>query len=65
MNTATSDSVIETTVKPISLAPRSAAASGGVPCSRCRMMFSITTMASSTTKPVAMVSAIRDRLSTL
>ena len=28
-------------------------------------MFSITTMASSTTKPVAMVSAIRDRLSRL
>ena len=29
------------------------------------MMFSSTTMASSTTKPVAMVSAISDRLSRL
>ncbi len=65
MNTATSDTVIETTAKPISWAPRSAASSGAVPCSRCRMMFSMTTMASSTTNPVAMVRAMRDRLSTL
>ena len=62
MNTARREMVIETTVKPISLAPRSAAWRGGVPCSRCRIMFSMTTMASSTTNPVAMVSAMRDRL---
>ncbi len=65
MNTATSDKLIERTVKPISLAPRSAAWSGGMPCSRWRVMFSMTTIASSTTKPVATVSAISDRLSRL
>ncbi len=63
MNTATSEMLIDSTVKPISLAPRSAAARGRMPASRWRVMFSITTMASSTTKPVAMVSAISDRLS--
>ena len=63
MNTAISDSVSEITVKPISLAPRSAASSGGSPFSMWRTMFSIITMASSTTKPVPMVSAISDRLS--
>ena len=65
MKTATSEMLIETTVKPISLAPSSAASSGGIPCSRWRVMFSMTTMASSTTKPVAMVSAMSDRLSRL
>ena len=34
MKTATSDKLIEKTVKPISLAPRSAAWSGVTPCSR-------------------------------
>ena len=62
-NTAMSDSVIETTVKPTSRAPRKAASTRGVPSSRCREMFSSTTMASSTTNPVAMVSAISERLS--
>ncbi len=38
---------------------------GEAPFSRCRVMFSITTIASSTTKPVAMVMAIRERLSML
>ena len=38
---------------------------GGMPASRRREMFSITTMASSTTKPVEMVSAISERLSML
>ena len=33
MNTATSETVIDTTVKPISLAPRIAASKGGMPCS--------------------------------
>ena len=63
MNTAISDMVSEMTVKPISLAPRNAAFSGGSPFSMWRTMFSIITMASSTTKPVPMVSAISDRLS--
>ena len=40
-------------------------ASRGMPASRWREMFSSTTIASSTTKPVAMVSAISDRMSRL
>ena len=63
MNTAISDTVSEITVKPISLAPRSAASNGSSPSSMWRTMFSIMTMASSTTKPVPMVSAISERLS--
>ncbi len=59
-NTATSDSVIEITVKPISRTPINAASSGGVPFSMCRTMFSITTMASSTTKPMHSTSATSD-----
>ena len=65
MKTATRETLMETTVKPISLAPCSAACNGTMPCSRWRVMFSTTTMASSTTKPVAMVNAIRDKLSML
>ena len=65
MNTAISDSVSEMTVKPISRAPSSAARIGLAPFSRWRTMFSIMTMASSTTKPVPMVSAISERLSRL
>ena len=63
MNTATSDVDMDSTVKPISRAPVTAAASGGTPASRWRVTFSTTTIASSTTKPVATVSAISDRLS--
>ena len=63
MNTAISDTVSEMTVKPISRAPRNAASNGSSPSSMWRTMFSIITMASSTTKPVPMVSAISDRLS--
>ncbi|TWG86306.1 hypothetical protein L602_002100000950 [Cupriavidus gilardii J11] len=62
MKTAISDRLIEITVKPTSRAPRSAACTGRMPASIWREMFSSTTMASSTTKPVAMVSAISDRL---
>ena len=62
IRTATSETVSDTSVKPISFAPSRAACSAGLPCSRWRAMFSIITMASSTTKPVAMVSAIRLRL---
>ena len=63
MNTAISDTVSDTTVKPISRAPSSAACLGVLPFSMLRTMFSIITMASSTTKPVPIVSAIKDRLS--
>ena len=62
MNTAISDRLIDSTVKPTSRAPSSAACRRGMPASIWRVMFSSTTMASSTTKPVAMVSAISDRL---
>ena len=64
-NTATSETLIESTVKPISRAPCSAASRGFMPASTWRMMFSSTTMASSTTKPVLMVRAVSDRLSRL
>ena len=62
MNTAISDRLIDSTVKPTSREPCSAAFMGGTPSSIRREMFSSTTIASSTTNPVAMVSAISDRL---
>ncbi len=62
MNTATSDRLIDSTVKPTSRAPSSAACMRPMPASMWRCVFSSTTMASSTTKPVATVSAIRLRL---
>ena len=62
ISTAISDTVSETIVKPICSEPRSAAWSGGSPCSMKRAMFSIITIASSTTKPVEIVSAISVRL---
>ena len=62
INTATSDRLIDSTVKPTSRAPSSAALKRSMPASICRVVFSSTTMASSTTKPVATVSAIRLRL---
>ena len=65
MNTAINDRLIDTTVKLTSRAPRKAASIGGTPFSRWRDTFSSTTIASSTTKPVAMVSAISERLSRL
>ena len=63
MSTAMSETVNDTMVKPICFDPMSAASSGGCPSSIKRSMFSIITMASSTTKPVEIVSAIRERLS--
>ena len=51
MKAATSETLIDTTVKPIWRAPSSAARIGEDPASRLRNMFSIMTMASSTTKP--------------
>ena len=64
-NTATSERLIDTTVNPTSRAPRSDACMRGMPASMWRVVFSITTMASSTTKPVAMVSAISEKLSSV
>ena len=64
-NTATSDKLIDNTVNPISRAPSMLACKAVLPRSRWREMFSSTTIASSTTKPVATVSAISDRLSML
>ncbi len=63
ISTATSEIEIEMTVKPISPAPLIAAGNGFMPISMWRVMFSSTTMASSTTKPTAIVSAISERLS--
>jgi hypothetical protein len=62
ISTAISEIVSEMMVKPICLAPFSAASNGVSPSSTWREMFSSMTMASSTTNPVAMVSAMRLRL---
>ena len=58
-NTAARVSDIATTAKPISRMPLKAAAIGAMPCSMWRKMFSSTTMASSTTRPIASTSASR------
>ena len=65
VNTATNETLIERTVNPTSRAPWSAACIGRTPCSIWRVTFSITTIASSTTNPVEMASAIKERLSRL
>src|ERR1700726_1719027 len=65
MNTATSETLNDTTVKPICFAPLSAASNGASPASMKRTMVSIITIASSTTNPAEMVSAINERLSRL
>ena len=62
MNTAINERLIEITVKATSCTPSSAALKGATPFSICRDTFSSTTMASSTTNPVATVNAINDRL---
>ena len=62
MNAAISETLIEMTVKPISLAPLIAASRLPSPASRWRWMFSTTTIASSTTKPTAITMATRVRL---
>ena len=56
---------MEMTVKVTSRVPWRAASMTGMPFSTWRVMFSSTTTASSTTKPVLMVSAISERLSRL
>ena len=63
MKTATREMLIDITVKPICRAPSIAACSGDMPRSAWRTMFSIITMASSTTKPTETVSAISEKLS--
>ena len=65
INTAISETVSDIMVNPICSAPFSAACIGGSPISMYREMFSIITMASSTTNPVEIVSAISDKLSRL
>jgi hypothetical protein len=62
-NTAASEAVMETIVKPISRAPTRAASMRGFPSSMWRTMFSSMTMASSTMNPTARVSAMSERLS--
>src|SRR5271157_1963448 len=65
INTAISDMVIDRMVNPISREPSRAAFIGAMPDSRRRVMFSITTIASSTTNPVEIVNAMSERLSIL
>jgi hypothetical protein len=63
MSTAISETVSETMVKPICPRPSARLPSAACPLQGSGEMFSIITMASSTTKPVEMVSAISERLS--
>ena len=63
--TAASESVIAIMVKLISLADSSDASNAGMPSSIRRTVFSRNTIASSTRKPMASVSAMSDRLSRL
>ena len=65
IKTATSDTVIEIIVKPISREPFSAASIAPSPASMRRTMFSNITTASSTTNPTDSVKAISERLSRL
>jgi len=65
VNTATSEIEIERTVKLISPAPASAASNGFSPFSTRCQITSTMTIASSTTKPTAMVIAMSERLSRL
>ena len=51
-NTAMMQEVVASTARPISLVASDAACSGGLPISRWRWMFSMTTMASSTRMPI-------------
>ncbi len=65
MNTAASESVIAMMVKLISLADSSDASNGAHAVFHQATVFSRNTMASSTRKPMARVSAISERLSRL
>ena len=58
--------LIESTVNPIAVAPRNAGGTGVIPCSRqLEHVFQQQRMASSTTKPVEIASAMSDRLSSV
>ena len=61
-NTAVRVRVMATTANPISRTPLIAAENGSIPSSMWRYMFSSTTMASSTTSPMASTSASRVRV---
>ena len=63
MNTTARDRVMEMMVKPIWRAPSREACMMVLPISVWRTMFSIMTMASSTTKPTARMMAMAERLS--
>ena len=65
MNTAASDSVIDMIVNPTSVRSVERRLQRRLSHLECRTMFSSITIASSTTKPTASVSAISDRLSML
>ena len=56
--TATMEKVVARTASPISAVPARAASKWSWPCSRCRTMFSRTTIASSMRRPIARDSAI-------
>ncbi len=56
-NTATSVMLVAITARPISVAASIAACSGGLPPRRCRTMFSTSTIASSTSRPITSDSA--------
>src|SRR5512141_2072684 len=56
--TATMERVVAITASPISAVPARAASKWSCPCSRCRTMFSRTTIASSMRRPMARDSAI-------
>src|SRR5258706_15114658 len=58
MKTATSEALMERTVKPISLAPCMVAANGFIPPSMWRGIFLVNTKAASTTKPREMGGAV-------
>jgi hypothetical protein len=57
-NTAMMERLVASTASPISEVPFRAAVMWSCPCSRCRTMFSRTTMASSMRRPMASESAM-------
>ena len=61
-NTATTVRVAAITARPTSLVPYIAASRGPLPRSRCDVMFSSTTIASSTTIPMAIDSELNDMI---
>ena len=62
MKTAASVTVVDSTAKNTCRVPSTAAARGPRPSARWREMFSMTTIASSTTRPVASTSASSVRM---